>query len=124
MGAVLVKDKRILTTGYNGAPRDLAHCLKIGCLRDKLKISSGERIEICRGVHAEQNTLVQAALFGINVDGATIYCTNQPCITCAKMLINAGIKEIFIKNSYPDKLARSMLREAGIRVKQIKSGSG
>jgi len=120
VGAVLVKEKRVLTTGYNGAPRGLEHCLELGCLREKLKIPSGERIEICRGVHAEQNALVQAASFGVNVAGATLYCTNQPCITCAKLLINAGIREIYVKNSYPDKLARAMLAEAGIKVKRIK----
>jgi len=120
VGAVLVKDKRVLTTGYNGAPRGLPHCLEAGCLRDKLKIPSGERIEICRGVHAEQNALVQAASFGVNVAGSILYCTNQPCITCAKLLINAGIKEIYAKDSYPDKLARTMLGQAGIKVKRIK----
>jgi len=120
VGAVLVKDKRILTTGYNGAPRGLKHCLEIGCLREKLGIPSSERIEICRGVHAEQNALVQAASFGINVDSATLYCTNQPCITCAKLLVNAGIQEIFVKDSYPDRLARSVLKEAGIKIRRFK----
>ena len=93
VGAVLVRERRILCTGYNGAARGLPHCDEAGCLREKLHIPSGERIEICRGIHAEQNALVQAAAFGINVSGATLYCTHEPCITCAKMLINAGVKE-------------------------------
>jgi len=122
VGAILVKDRRILTTGYNGAPKGLPHCLDLGCLREKLKIPPGERIEICRGVHAEQNALVQAAYFGISVEGATLYCTHQPCITCTKLLINAGIKKIYFKEPYPDELAESMLRQAGIELKQIKGG--
>ena len=116
VGAVLVKDKRILTTGYNGAPTGIQHCLERGCLREQLGIPSGERIEICRGVHAEQNALIQAAKFGISVNGATLYCTHKPCITCAKMLINAGIKRIVVLEDYPDPLADEMLEEAGIVV--------
>ncbi|MDD5154919.1 MAG: cytidine/deoxycytidylate deaminase family protein [Candidatus Omnitrophica bacterium] len=120
VGAVLVKDKRILATGYNGAPRGLAHCLDIGCIRQKLKIPSGERHELCRALHAEQNALIQASLYGISVKDATLYATNQPCIICAKMLINAGIKEIVISDGYPDKMAMEFLKEAGIKVKTIK----
>lgn len=120
VGAVLVKDKRILATGYNGAPRGLAHCLDIGCIRDKLKIPSGERHELCRALHAEQNALIQASLYGISVKDATLYATNQPCIICAKMLINAGIKEIVIGDGYPDKMAMEFLKEAGIKVKRMK----
>lgn len=116
VGAILVKDKRILSTGYNGAPRNLAHCEEVGCLRNKLKIPSGQRQEICRGLHAEQNAIIQAALYGINVKGATLYCTHQPCITCSKMLINAGIKKIIFQGKYPDSLAREMLKEAGIEL--------
>ncbi len=116
VGAVLVKDKRILTTGYNGAPTGIQHCLERGCLREQLGIPSGERIEICRGVHAEQNALIQAAKFGISVNGATLYCTHKPCITCTKMLINAGIKRIVVLEDYPDPLADEMLEEAGIVV--------
>jgi dCMP deaminase len=116
VGAVLVRDKRILATGYNGAPRGLTHCAEIGCLRKKLKIKPGERIEICRGIHAEQNVLVQAAFFGIPVEGATLYTTHSPCISCAKLLINAGVKEIVIRRNYPDKLARLLLKEAGVKI--------
>ncbi len=120
VGAVLVKDKKILATGYNGAPSGLKHCLDIGCLREKLKIPSGERQELCRGLHAEQNVLVQAALYGISTEGSILYVTNQPCVICAKMLINAGIKEIVISAGYPDKMARKFLKEAKIKVRRIK----
>jgi dCMP deaminase len=118
VGAVLVKDKRILATGYNGAPRGLKHCLDIGCIREKLKIPSGERHELCRALHGEQNALIQASLYGISVKGATLYSTNQPCIICAKMLINAGISEIVIADGYPDKMAMEFLKEAKIRVRK------
>lgn len=117
VGAVLVKDKKILTTGYNGAPSGIRHCTDIGCLRKKMKIPSGERHELCRGLHAEQNVLLQAALVGTSTKGSTLYITNQPCMICAKMLINAGIKEIVIADGYPDKLAKDFLREARIKVK-------
>ncbi|MDP2941582.1 MAG: cytidine/deoxycytidylate deaminase family protein [Candidatus Omnitrophota bacterium] len=119
VGAVLVKDKRILATGYNGAPKGLRHCTEIGCLREKLKIPSGERHELCRGLHAEQNALIQASLYGISVGSSTLYATNQPCLICAKMLINAGIREIVVAGGYPDKLAERFLREAKIRVRKI-----
>lgn len=120
VGAVIVKDKRILATGYNGAPSGLAHCSDVGCLREKLKVPSGERHELCRGLHAEQNALIQASLYGISVKSSILYATNQPCVICAKMLINAGIKEIIISDGYPDKLASEFLREARIKVKRIK----
>lgn len=116
VGAILVADKRILSTGYNGAPKNLAHCSEIGCLRLALKIKPAERIEICRGIHAEQNALVQAAFFGLPVAGATLYSTHYPCITCAKMLINAGVNRIVVRKLYPDNLANQMLDEAGIQV--------
>ena len=116
-GAVLVKDKRILATGYNGAPAGLKHCLEIGCLREKRKVSSGEKHELCRGLHAEQNAIIQAALYGVEIGDARIYCTHQPCVLCAKMLINAGIKEIVISDGYPDKLAKKFLKDAKIRVR-------
>ncbi|MBN2831303.1 MAG: cytidine/deoxycytidylate deaminase family protein [Candidatus Omnitrophica bacterium] len=119
VGVVLVKDKRILATGYNGAPRGLKHCIDIGCMRQKLKIPSGERHELCRALHAEQNVLIQAALYGISVKGSSLYATNQPCIICAKMLINAGIKEIVIAEGYPDKMAMEFLKEAKIKVRKI-----
>jgi dCMP deaminase len=117
VGAVLVKDKKILATGYNGAPSGLKHCIEIGCLREKLKIPSGERHELCRGLHAEQNVLLQAALYGVSTKDSILYITNQPCIICAKMLINAGIKEIVSSGDYPDKLARKFLQEAKIKVR-------
>ena len=120
VGAVIVRDKRILTTGYNGAPAGIVHCDETGCIREKENIPSGERHELCRGLHAEQNSLLQAALHGNSVKGATLYATVQPCIICAKMLINAGIKEIIISDGYPDELAERMLKEAGIKVRMLK----
>lgn len=119
VGAVLVKDKRILATGYNGAPRGLKHCIDMGCMRQKLKIPSGERHELCRALHAEQNALIQASLYGISVAGSTLYATNQPCVICAKMLINAGIKEIVIAAGYPDKMAADFLKQAKIKIRKI-----
>ena len=116
VGALIVKDKRILTTGYNGAPTGCKHCTEIGCLRDELKIPSGQRHELCRGIHAEQNALVQAAYSGTSVKGGTMYVTHQPCVLCAKMAINAGIKKIVFAGEYPDELALGLLQEAGVRV--------
>ena len=116
VGAIIVKDKRILSTGYNGAPQGLAHCDEIGCLREKLGIPSGQRQEICRGLHAEQNAIVQAALHGVTIQGGQIFCTHQPCVTCAKMIINAGIVRVVCAEEYPDELGRSMLAEAGIEL--------
>ena len=120
VGAVIVKDKRILATGYNGAPAGLKHCSDVGCLRQKLKIPSGERHELCRALHAEQNALIQASLYGISVKGSVMYATCQPCVICAKMLINAGIKEIVISSGYPDKMAMDFLKQAKIKVKMLK----
>lgn len=120
VGAVIVKDKRILATGYNGAPSGLRHCLDIGCLRDKLGIPSGQRHELCRGLHAEQNAILQAVKHHIDIQDSHLYATNQPCIICAKMLINAGIKEIIICCGYPDELAQDMLKEAGIKIRAAK----
>jgi dCMP deaminase len=119
VGSGLVRDHRILATGYNGAPSKLKHCLDIGCLREQLKIPSGERHELCRGLHAEQNAVIQAALHGVNTKGSTLYCTNHPCVICAKMIINAGVVSIVIRDGYHDKLAAQMLKEAGISVKQL-----
>lgn len=119
IGAVIVKDKRILATGYNGAPTGLAHCTEVGCLREKLGIPSGERHEICRGLHAEQNALIQAAKYGIAVEGSTIYSTTEPCSLCAKMLINAGINRIVYRDPYPDDLSRLLLSEAGVTVERF-----
>ena len=120
VGAVLVKDKRILATGYNGAPSRIVHCSERGCLRQKLSIPSGERHELCYGLHAEQNAFLQAALHGTSLKDSTLYCNTQPCIICAKMIINAGIREVVIKGDYPDKLARDILREAKIKVRLAK----
>ena len=116
VGAVIVKDKRILTTGYNGAPAGLPHCLDIGCLRDELKIPSGERHELCRATHAEQNAIVQAAALGVSIKDSVMYSTTQPCILCTKLIINAGIKKIMIENSYPDKMSEEMLKQAGVEI--------
>ncbi len=114
VGAILVKNKRILATGYNGAPSGVSHCLDVGCLREELNIRSGERHELCRGLHAEQNAIIQSALHGVSVQGATLYCTNQPCIICAKMIINAGIVRVLYRNEYRDRMAEDMFKEAGI----------
>ena len=119
VGAVIVKDKRIIATGYNGAPMNCKHCEEIGCLRDKLKVPSGERHELCRAIHAEQNALVQAAYAGTSVKDSVMYITTQPCSLCAKMLINAGIMKVVFKGDYPDALAMDMLKEAGVRVVKI-----
>ncbi len=115
VSAVIVHDKRILSTGYNGAPRGVAHCEETGCLRERLGIPSGQRQEICRGLHAEQNAIIQAAFHGVSVDGATIYVTHQPCITCAKMIINSGILRVVCADSYPDPLSAGMLEEAAVQ---------
>lgn len=121
VGAVIVKDNHVIATGYNGAPRGLKHCDEIGgCIREKLHVPSGERHELCRALHAEQNAIIQAAVLGESIDGATIYINLQPCAICAKMLINAGIKRIVIKEGYPDDLAMELLNEAGIKVETIK----
>ena len=119
VGAGLVRDRRILATGYNGAPSKLQHCLDIGCLREQLKVPSGERHELCRGLHAEQNAIIQAALHGVSTKDASLYCTNHPCVICAKMIINAGIVRIVIRDDYSDPLATQMLEEAGISVIQL-----
>ncbi|HHY25039.1 MAG TPA: cytidine deaminase [Clostridiaceae bacterium] len=116
VGALIVKDKRIVSTGYNGAPMGCKHCIQIGCLRKELNIPSGQRHELCRGIHAEQNAIIQAAYSGVSVKGGTLYVTTQPCVLCAKMIINAGIKKIIFKGDYPDELAMLLLREAEIRV--------
>jgi len=116
VGALIVKDKRILATGYNGAPMGCKHCDEVGCLREKLNIPSGERHELCRAIHAEQNAIVQAAYSGTSVKDGTLYVTTQPCVLCAKMAINAGIKKIVFKGDYPDNLAMDLLKETGIRV--------
>jgi dCMP deaminase len=122
VGAVIVKDKRILTTGYNGAPSGIRHCFEVGCLREQLKVESGMRHELCRGIHAEQNAIIQAAYHGVSVKGAGLFCTNQPCSICAKMIINAGIVKIVYRDGYADDLAREMLAEAKVEVVRIDAG--
>ena len=119
VGAILVKDKRILATGYNGAPAGLKHCEEAGCLRQNASIPSGERHELCRGLHAEQNTIIQAAYHGIQIAGSDIYCTNKPCVICSKMLINAGIVKIYYEKGYDDPLADQMITEAGIEIERF-----
>jgi len=116
VGAILVKDKRILATGYNGAPAGLKHCEEVGCIRQNASIPSGERHELCRGLHAEQNAIIQAAYHGISIAGSALYCTNKPCVICSKMLINAGIVKIFYEKGYDDPLADQMITEAGIEI--------
>jgi dCMP deaminase len=119
VGAVLVKDRRILCSGYNGAPAGLPHCGETGCLRRQLNVPSGVKHELCRGVHAEQNVIIQAAYHGVAVAGATLYCTNQPCSICAKMLINAGINEIYFRDGYDDPLSLDMFDRAGVTLIKI-----
>jgi len=117
VGAVIVKDKHLVATGYNGAPRGVRHCAEIGsCLREELKVPSGQRHELCRALHAEQNAIIQAATLGVSIEDSTIYITHQPCVICAKMIINAGIKRIVVKEGYPDDLAVEMLEEAGLKI--------
>lgn len=121
VGAILVHDKRIIASGYNGGPSGLAHCLDIGCLREKLGIPSGQQHELCRGIHAEQNAIIQAARYGVSIEGSVLYCTTQPCTQCTKMLINAGITEIVYAEGYPDDLARELLEESGIIVRRFEA---
>jgi dCMP deaminase len=115
VGAVIVKDKHILTTGYNGAASGIKDCLELGCLRDQKGVESGTRHEICRAIHAEQNAIIQAALHGTNTEGATIYCTHTPCILCAKILANAKIKRYVTYGKYPDKEFLKLFKDSGIK---------
>ena len=121
VGAVIVRENRILATGYNGAPNGLAHCYQLpgGCLREAQKIPSGQRHELSRGLHAEQNANLQAAAFGVSLAGSVLYCTHQPCVTCGKMLINAGIKRIVFLGDYPDELSLQMLKEVNMKLERI-----
>ncbi len=121
VGAILVKDKRILATGYNGAPAGLRHCEEVGCLRKDSSVPSGQRHELCRGLHAEQNAIIQAAYHGIPIAGSTLYCTNKPCVICTKMIINAGIERVVYEEGYNDPLADQMLAEAGIEMVRFES---
>lgn len=116
VGAVIVKEKRVLATGYNGAPSGIRHCSETGCLREQLNVPSGERHELCRGIHAEQNAIIQAALHGVSIKDSTLYCTTQPCSICCKMIINAGIRKIYYQEGYADPMAVEMFAEAGIEV--------
>ncbi|MDD3411707.1 MAG: cytidine/deoxycytidylate deaminase family protein [Eubacteriales bacterium] len=121
IGAVIVKDKRIMTTGYNGAPAGLKTCKERGeCLRDKLGIPSGTRAEVCYAIHAEQNAIIQAAKLGISIDGATLYCTHQPCSVCARMIVNVGICRVVYQEGYPDAFTLDIFREAGVALEQYK----
>lgn len=122
IGALIVKDKRILTTGYNGAPRNLAHCLDVGCLREEAGAESGHVHELCRGLHAEQNAIIQAAMYGVSIDGGVLYSTHQPCVLCSKMIINAGLEAIHYLEPYPDELAGRLLAEAGVLSQKMKLG--
>ena len=116
VGAIIVKDKRVLSTGYNGAPSGVRHCDEVGCLREKRNIESGKMHELCRGIHAEQNAIIQAAYHGVSLKGASLFCTNLPCSICAKMIINAGIKKIYYHSGYADELSQDMLKEAEIEL--------
>ena len=119
VGALVVKDRRILTTGYNGAPRGISHCLDIGCRRAEAGAESGRAHELCRGLHAEQNTIVQAAIHGVSIDGGSLYSTHQPCVLCTKMLISAGLLAIYYVEPYPDELSLQLLDEAGIQSQRL-----
>ena len=114
VGAVIVKDNRVIATGYNGVPKGIRHCEETGCLRQQLNVPSGKMHELCRGLHAEQNAIIQAACMGSSIEGGTLYCTTQPCVICTKMIINAGIRRVVIKETYPDELAQQMAAEAGL----------
>ncbi len=119
VGAVIIKDKRILASGYNGAPSGLKHCIEVSCLRERMNIASGERHELCRGLHAEQNAIIQAAYHGVSINGAELYCTHLPCSICIKMLINSGIQEIYYEEGYPDELSLDMIGESGIALTKL-----
>jgi dCMP deaminase len=124
VGAVAVRDKRILATGYNGAPSGLKHCLEVGCLREDNDIPSGQRHELCRALHAEQNVIIQAAYHGLSIADSTLYCTNLPCVICAKMIINSGVRRIVFASGYPDELSRAMLDEAGVELERFGQEEG
>ncbi|HOB86224.1 MAG TPA: cytidine/deoxycytidylate deaminase family protein [Bacillota bacterium] len=119
VGAVLVLERRLLATGYNGAPVGLQHCRETGCLREQRGVPSGERHELCRGLHAEQNAIIQAALYGVAIKGATLYCTHFPCVVCAKMLVNARVSNLVLEHDYPDPLAKAIFQEAGVTISYL-----
>jgi len=127
VGAVVVKDRHILATGYNGAPSGIRHCIETGCLREQMNVPVGQRHEICRGLHAEQNAIIQAASHGVNIDGADLYTTTMPCVICTKMILNAGIAKVFYLEGYPDELSKTFFEESGIPLMQMdrkKRGGG
>ncbi len=124
VGCVIVLEKRIVTTGYNGAPAGLPHCEEVGCIREVRGVASGERHELCRGLHAEQNAIIQAALHGTAVEGGLVFCTHKPCVLCMKMLINAGIRQVYYMQGYEDPMADEMAREAGMAVKELPEEGG
>ena len=119
VGAVIVKNRQIVATGYNGTPSGLEHCAVTGCLREQLKVPSGKMHELCRGIHAEQNAVVQAAFHGVSVNGGTLYCTHQPCVICARMIINSGVKKVYYKHGYPDAFALELFAEAGVEIEKF-----
>ena len=118
VGAVIVRDKHVISTGYNGSPRGTKHCEELGCIRQQMNIPSGTRHELCRGVHAEQNAIIQAAKLGVSIEGATLYCTHQPCVICAKMIVNSGIKRVVYGEGYPDEFAMQMFEMAGVDIER------
>ena len=124
VGAVIVKDRRILATGYNGVPTGIRHCSETGCLREQLGVPSGQRHEICRGLHAEQNAIIQAARLGSSIDGATLYCTHQPCSICAKMIVNAGIRRVVYEQGYPDPFTLEIFGETGVQLEKYSVPDG
>jgi dCMP deaminase len=119
VGAIIVKDKHLLATGYNGAPKGFAHCTEATCIRKQMKVPSGQRHELCRGLHAEQNAIIQAAVYGVAIEGGTLYATYQPCVICAKMMINAGLERLVYTGGYPDELAADMLKESKMEVVKL-----
>ncbi len=119
VGAILVKDRRVIATGYNGAPRGLKHCAETGCLRQQLRIPSGQRYEMCRGIHAEQNAIINAAYYGASTEGSILYCTHQPCLICARMIINAGVRKVVHQRDFTDEQAVQFLREANVELVKI-----
>ncbi len=124
VGAALVRDNQLIATGYNGSPKGIPHCAETGCLREQQGVPSGEKHELCRGVHAEQNAIIQAAINGSSTRGAALYCTHQPCSICARLIINAEIKTVYVSETYPDALAEQLFREAGIELFQLDMASG
>jgi dCMP deaminase len=124
VGAVVAKDKMVMATGYNGTPKGVTHCEVGGCLREKLGVPSGQRHELCRGLHAEQNAIIQAAYHGVSIRGGTLYCTFRPCIICVKMIVNAGLERVVFLGDYPDELAVAVAAEAGLRMVRLAEPAG